>query len=199
MDEMVINILDMIENVGDEAASHYLSSFSCKRKEMERSLNPDIEDFLKNSAVLFARQKVSVSYIVIDMADNSILGYFTIAHKALRVSAAGLSNTTKKKMERYATLDQPTNMYTLSAFLIAQFGKNYAVDEGNRITGSRLMEYAEGVLDDIQHRAGGGVEYLDCEPHAGLIRFYEGEGFRLFGERFSEKDGRKYLQYMRFF
>lgn len=199
MNVAVMNILDMIRDGGERTTTDYLDAFSCKRSDEEKSLNQDIEDFLKNSAIQFAKQKVSVSYVVIDLDDNSILGYFTIAHKALQIPASGLSNTTQKKMERYAVLDRASGTYAVSAFLIAQFGKNYAIDGGNRITGAQLMEHAENVLDDLQHRAGGGVEYLDCEPHAGLIRFYEGEGFRLFGERFSEKDGRRYLQYMRFF
>ena len=195
----IANILDLIEEGGEETAKEFLSAFSCKRKDGEFSLNPEIESFLKNSSLQFAKQKVSITYIVIDVDDNTILGYFTLAHKPLRVPALGLSNTTRKKMERYASLDQTSNTYTVSAFLIAQFGKNYDVDDEKRITGKQLMEYAEDVLDDLQRRVGGGVEYLDCEPHAGLIRFYESEGFRLFGERLSEKDGRKYLQYMRFF
>ena len=199
MNITVINILDLVRRSGEESIIKYLSSFSCQRGAGEESLNPDIEDFIKNDAINFAKQKVSVSHIVIDEDDGAILGYFTFTHKPLRVPASGLSNTTKRKMARYATLDRSSNTYTVSAFLIAQFGKNYGVEQGTRITGNQLMKIAQELLRTIQHNVGGGVEYLDCEPHAGLIRFYEGEGFKLFGERLSEKDGRKYLQYMRFF
>ena len=104
-----------------------------------------------------------------------------------------------KTMSRYAELDTQKNSYLVSGFLIAQFGKNYAVDDGSRISGKELMRLANKELCDLQHRAGGGIEYLDCEADAKLINFYEGEGFRLFGERISEKDGKRYLQYMRFF
>lgn len=100
----------MIEDDGKETTRDYLPAFSCKRGDEQRSLNLDIENFLKNSAI----------------------------------------------------------------FLIAQFGKNCAVDNGNRIAGKQSMKYAEDVLGVLQHRAGGGVEYLDCESHAGLIRFYGG-------------------------
>ena len=47
--------------------------------------------------------------------------------------------------------------------MLAQFGKNYGVDKGKRITGIELMEFAMDVLKDIQHRIGGGVVYLDAE------------------------------------
>lgn len=197
----VWNILDMVEEYGEDSVKEILSVFSCKREKGEEaiSLNPDIEQFIKNNAIQFARQKVSVSYIVGDEDDGAVLGYFTIAHKPVEMPSDGLSKTTKKTMSRYAQLNEVTGTYLVSGFLIAQFGKNYAVDDGTRITGKELMRLANRELSDIQHRAGGGVEYLDCEADAKLINFYEGEGFRLFGERISEKDGKRYLQYMRFF
>lgn len=195
----VWNILDMVEEYGEDSVKEILSVFSCKKDREAGSLNPDIEHFIRDNAIQFARQKISVSYIVGDEDDGSILGYFTIAHKPVEMSSDGLSKTTKKTMSRYAQLNEATGTYLVSGFLIAQFGKNYAVDEGKRITGKELMRLANRELMDIQHRAGGGIEYLDCEADAKLINFYEGEGFRLFGERISEKDGKRYLQYMKFF
>ena len=102
-------------------------------------------------------------------------------------------------MNRYAELDEVRNSYLVSGFLIAQFGKNYAVDDGRRITGRDLMKLTQAELSDARHRIGGGIEYLDCEADAKLIGFYESEGFKLFGERLSVKDNKRYLQYMRFF
>lgn len=195
------NILDIIEAYGEDSVKEILSGFSCRiTQEGETvSLNPDIEYFIKNHAIQFARQKVSVSYIVGDEDDGSILGYYTIAHKPVEMPSAGLSKTTMKTMSRYAQRNEKTGTYLVSGFLIAQFGKNYAVEAGQRISGKELMRFVDRELRELQHRAGGGIVYLDCEPDAKLIRFYEGEGFRLFGERISEKDGKRYLQYMKFF
>jgi hypothetical protein len=104
----------------------------------------------------------------------------------------------KKKLSRHARYDQDTGTFTASAFLLAQFGKNYAIDQGKRISGREMMEYAIDILMDIQHRIGGGVIYLDAEDRVKLRDFYENEAnFKLFGERLSETDGMKYLQYMR--
>ncbi len=88
--------------------------------------------------------------------------------------------------------------YTISAFLLAQFSKNYAVDEGKRISGTDLMNIAMEQLAEAQNLIGGSIVYLDCEADAKLIRFYEGEHFALFGERISESDGKRYLQYLNF-
>ena len=93
--------------------------------------------------------------MVIDEDDGAVLGYFTIAHKPIAMPAAGLSKTTRKTMERYAQLNTETDSYLVSAFLIAQFGKNYAIDNGHRITGKELMELVVNELGDIQHRVGG--------------------------------------------
>jgi len=189
---IIENILDVIESNGEDETLSDLSSFSCP-------LNLEIEDFLRCKAIDFAKRKLSVTYIVTDLSDGQILGYFTLAHKAIDIPEIDLSKTSQKKIQRYARFDPISGTYTLSAFLIAQIGKNYAVDHGNRLTGSSLMNYALDILSDIQHRIGGGVVYLDAENRSALISFYENTvNFKFFGERYSENDKTKYLQFMRF-
>ena len=188
----VKNILEMLEKAGEERLKPFLGTFSSP-------LNPSIENFIKNKAIDFARRKLSITYLVIDLDDGQILGYFALTHKALLISNSQLSNTSRKKLERFARLDKATGDYMASAFLIAQFGKNYGADDGKRITGRQLMDVANDVLLNIQRQIGGGIIYLDCEDIEKLKNFYVGENFQLFGERFSEEDNQKYLQYMRFF
>ena len=102
-------------------------------------------------------------------------------------------------MSRYARVDESKDSYMVSAFLLAQFGKNYGVEEGKRVTGAELMDCVEAVLEDIQFRIGGGVVYLDCEDKKKLIDFYENTaGYRRISERVSELDHIKYLQYFKF-
>lgn len=192
MRTLVTNILDDLENKGEEKVRQYLSLFSCP-------INPAIENFVKNRAIDFSRRKLSVTYLVKDPANGQMLGYFALTHKAVLIPSTNLSKTSRKKLERYARLDRATGEYMASAFLIAQFGKNYAVDEGGRISGSELMNIANDILVNIQRQIGGGIIYLDCEDIENLKRFYEYEKFQTFGERFSEEDDQKYIQYMRFF
>jgi hypothetical protein len=45
----VVNIRDLIDEIGEDGTAHILSSFSCP-------LNPDIEEFLKKSAIEFCKQ-----------------------------------------------------------------------------------------------------------------------------------------------
>ena len=57
-------------------------------------------------------------------------------------------NTSKLELSRYAIWDSESNSYTVSAFLIAQFGKNYAVDEGKGINGNELMDLTFEILEE---------------------------------------------------
>ena len=128
------------------------------------------------------------------------LGYFTLTHKAIEIKNDNISNTTRRKLSSHARLDSDTNSFTVSAFLLAQIGKNYGIDNERRITGDELIGYANDIISDIQHRIGGGVIYLDCEDKQHLKNFYvEKNHYKIFGERFSHSDGIRYLQMVRFF
>ncbi len=126
MSLIIDNILDLIDLFGEEETAQDLNMFS-------NPINPEIEDFLKNKAIDFAKRKMSITYIVSDSDDGSILGYFTLANKALEISAAAISKSLSKKVGRYGILDETEGTYTVHSFLLAQFGKNYAIDDGCRI------------------------------------------------------------------
>ena len=192
MEYEVIQILDLVEVIGENAAQDILSGFSCP-------LNQEIEHFLKNRAIDFARRKMSITHLVFN-ADGRFVAFFTLAHKPIIVSADGLSRTAQRKMEKYAKFDEAIHAFNASAFLIAQFGKNYAVQDGAGISGDVLMDLVYDALTEIQHQIGGGIVFLECEDREKLIQFYESETnrFRRFGERYSEGDGVKYIQLLRF-
>ena len=192
MSYTVINILDIIEDSGEDNIKEALSAFSCP-------LNTEIETFARSKAIDFAKKKLSISYIVFDNLDSQIVGYFTLTHKAIDIKGENLSNTSRRKLSNHARYEDDSDTYSTSAFLLAQFGKNYGVDAGKRITGTLLMEFVMDILKDIQHRIGGGVIYLDAEERPELKEFYENRAnYKLFGERYSDADNIKYLQYMRF-
>ena len=50
---VVWNILDLIDEYGEDSTREVLSAFSCKREIAgeSKSLNPDIEHFIKNHAI----------------------------------------------------------------------------------------------------------------------------------------------------
>ena len=196
----VINIRDLLSGNQEELLRAYIETYSCEMEKegVRKSLNPDIENFLNNNAIQFARMKTGMTYLVIDEEDGALLGYFSLAHKPLEIPADGIPRKIKDKVKRFSALDEENNSYQVSAFLIGQFGKNYAVDNGRRISGNQMMRLAMEQLRLAQNTIGGTIVYLDCEADAGLIRFYEGQKFTLFGERISKNDGKRYLQYLNF-
>lgn len=189
----VINILDMLETVGEDELSSILSDFSCPR-------NPEIEHFIHNNAIEFAKRKMSITHLVFD-GDARLIAYFTLTHKPSSVDGQVLSKTSRKKLEMHARMDESIQAYSVSAYLIAQFGKNYGVDGGHSISGDELMDMAFDVLERVQREIGGGVVFLECEDNPVLLKFYQNDHnrFRLFGERYSEREQVKYLKLLRFF
>lgn len=188
-----VNILDVIGALGEAELKKHLSDFSCP-------INPEIEQFVRNNAIEFAKKKLSVTYLVVNES-GKISAVFTLAHKAVEIGNANLSNSRRKKISRYAILDPEAGSYTISAFLIAQFGKNYAVEEGKGISGNELMDLTFDILEKVQHDIGGGIVFLECEDKEKLLDFYQSEknGFMPFNERYSASDNIKYIQLFHFF
>ena len=189
-----VNILDMIDAIGEDALIGILSDFSCPK-------NREIESFVRNRAIDFARRKISITYFVVDNNSGEIVSIFALTHKALDISGDALSATSKKKLSRFAQFDESSGSYTVSAFLIEQFGKNYANKQPNGWNGVRLMEKTFEILEKVQREIGGGVVYLECEDNEHLLEFYQNQynRFHAFNERFSDVDQTKYIQLLRFF
>lgn len=158
-----VNILDMLNAIGEDAVKNILSDFSCPK-------NFEIESFVKQNALEFAKRKMSITYLVID-EEGQLAAIFALTHKAVQLTNEGLSGSMRKKIERHAKLDEQSNTYMLSAFLIAQFGKNAQYTE--KITGNELMDMTMNILVAVQREIGGGVVYLECEERPQLLTFYE--------------------------
>ena len=182
------------DSVGRENVANVFAEFDCSK-------NADIDGFLKNNAVDFARRQISVSHLVFDSATRACLGYFTLTHKPLSLEADKLSATVRRRIERFAKCRSGNDIrtYTLSAFLIAQIGKNFKIPEPQRIPGKDLLALAVDELRLAQYEIGGQVVFLECEDgNRKLKAFYEKNAFVACGKRTDEVDGITYLQMFRF-
>ena len=176
-----INIRDYLalgndNGAGEPMLNRVLSGFSCPK-------NPDVERFLKKSAVEFAKKNQSVTYLVFSVESKELLGYFTLAIKPLTVRGETVSNTTKRKLLRISEQDEKSDTYTMSAYLIAQLGKNYAGGRNKKITGKELVELAWTVIEDVQYMLGGMVAFLEAENEEKLLSFYRDNRFSQFDTR----------------
>lgn len=187
------NILDLIDAIGEDEVTQILSDFSCPK-------NPEIENFVKKNAINFAKQKISVTHLAFN-DEGELMAVFTLAHKALELNDENMSESNRKRIRRYARLNEISNSYTVSAFLIAQFGKNYTNGREAQSDGNTLMESAMKTLVAVQREVGGGIVYLECEDKPQLLAFYQNShnAFHPFDERYSESEQTKYIQLLRFF
>ena len=160
--------------LGEEELYQILSDFSCGR-------NPDVERFIKEQSVNFTKKNQSVTYLVFDNEDAELVGYFTIAIKPISVSASKFSNTMNRKIARVSELDEESGTYTLSAYLIAQLGKNYTNGANTKISGQQLLQAAIDTITKLQYMAGGMVVFLEADNDQKLMEFYENQnGFKRF-------------------
>ena len=162
--------------LGENRLLQVLSDFSCPK-------NPDVERFLKKSSIEFTKKNQSVTYLVFDVSSMELVGYFTIALKPLTIRGETISNTVKKKLMRVSELDEQSQTYTMSAYLIAQLGKNYTNGADKRITGEELLEAAWSKIEEIQYRAGGVVTFLEANNEHKLLDFYKENRFQKFDTR----------------
>ena len=116
------------------------------------------------------------------------MGYFTIALKPLTVRGETVSNTVKRKLLRISELDEKSDTYTMSAYLIAQLGKNYTDGRDKEITGKELVELAWTVVEEIQYLGGGIVAFLEAENEEKLLSFYRNNRFAQFDTRQTASD-----------
>ena len=125
-DVTVFNIREYLsakddKELEEETLQGLLSEFSCNR-------NMDAERFLKERSIEFTKRNQSVTYLVFTNDDAALVGYFTIAIKPISVNIDSFSNTMNRKIARVSELDEANGIYTLSAYLIAQLGKNFSAN-----------------------------------------------------------------------
>ena len=181
----VINIRRYLNSdnpkLGESRLLQVLSGFSCLR-------NPDVERFLKKSSVEFTKKNQSVTYLVFDISSMVLVGYFTLALKPLTVRGETVSNTVKKKLLRVSEWDEKSDTYTMSAYLIAQLGKNFTNGADQKITGEELLALAWNKIKEIQYLGGGVVTFLEAENEEKLLLFYRDNRFSQFDTRQTASD-----------
>ncbi len=178
-DVTVFNIREYLSgedntDLGEEELRKLLSEFSCGK-------NPDVERFLKQQSIEFTKKQQSVTYLVFSNADTELVGYFTLAIKPITVKAENFSNTMRRKIARVGELDEVNDTYTLSAYLIAQLGKNFTDGANKKVTGEQLLQAAVDTIKELQYMVGGMVIFLEAENEEKLLKFYEEKnGFKRF-------------------
>lgn len=195
------NLIQMMEALGAEAVQELLASFSCPG-------NADVEDFLHNKAIEFARQKIAAVHLVFTSYQGKpvLVGYYALANKVFIIrNTSRLSAKLRGRLKRFARFNNELRQYELSIPLIGQLGKNYANGYDKLIAGDDLLQFAFEKIRIMQMCVGGKFAYLECAEIPSLVRFYERNGFVALDVRKLDKaeiglDGHEaYLQMIKYF
>lgn len=70
------------------------------------------------------------------------------------IKERALSKSLEKRMKKFAIHNRETKTYSITAPLIGQFGKNYAICNGKLITGDELLKIACDTIAKVHLLAG---------------------------------------------
>lgn len=183
------NLRDLLAELGEERTSEILSAFECP-------LNPDVQSFLREKAILFSRHGYASTYLVFASYQGNVvlIGYYALAMKAVVIKGSLLSSQWRGRLRRFAFYDSGLKQFTLSLPLIGQLGKNYARHYDRLISGDDLLGIACETVREIQLMSSGKMVYLECEDVLPLTSFYERNGFFRFANRNLDGDERDLSQ-----
>jgi len=195
----IVNLKTMIEEIGERQTKGALSDFSC-------GLNRDVEYFLREKSIEFAKQHISQTHLVMAPVESELViaGYFALANKSIQINEKSVSNSLFKRILKFGKYEPEQQLCSVSAPLIGQLGKNYKYSQHNLITGNELLKLACEKLRIVQEIIGGKIIYLECEDKQKLKDFYESNGFIIFGKRFYDtgeehnQAGEHYLQLLKY-
>ena len=123
----------------------------------------------------------------------SFVGLFYIGFEPFSIEKEKLSKTKCRLIERFADVDK--ERYTAAVYLIAQIGKNFAVEDGERISGDELLRLAFEKLYVAREIVGGKLVLVERDMKSPeLVKFYTRWNFQSWNERHDCKDGVDYDQ-----
>jgi len=164
----------LIEMTSEAFASEVISNFACEK-------DSDIENFIKNKAILFDSKGKSKTHLLLDeealaAGRIEIAAYFSLAIQSLKIPEE-TSATQIRRLDGLYSRKGGEPITEIPAFLIGQLAKNdtYAT----AIPGSLALEYALSSISAAEEIVGGRVVYIECRDIQKIISFYENNGFKI--------------------
>lgn len=155
----------------EEKAQELISIFNCEK-------DIDIENFLKEKAILFEKLGKSRTYFIFneDEKEFKILAYFTLALQVLKLPEEFLSGRRTKALDGFSSKIKGAKITEFPTILIGQVGKNDLYKE--LISGLEVMEYCLWTIFEGQAVLGGRIIMLECKDIPYIIDLYERFGFQ---------------------
>ena len=135
-----------------------------------------------------------MTYLVCHKERKDLLGYFTLTAKAYSVKGTALNSENRRLVGRFAEVDG-NGFFNAAVYLIAQIGKNYAIPQSRRISGSDLLSLAIEKFANVKQAIGGKLVMVEREiDRPKLLDFYKANGFKSWTTRCNASDGIVYDQ-----
>ena len=173
---VAVSLADLHAEMGEERLSRLLAGFSCA------GLNDEVENYLKETALRHTLKDTSVTHLVLSADMKTCLAYYTLAIKPFSISAARITARQKKEMHDVAKLrvEASNKEYSIAAYLIAQIGRNFAIENGG-VTGDEILDLAFEQIRGIKRQVGGKVVFVEYEKNKPkLLDFYKRNLFEEF-------------------
>ncbi len=179
-----INLNELVNQLEESDIKEILSSFVCDK-------NKEVEQFIKEKAIVFSAQGIAKTHLVYWSSSDEkwggkskeLVGYYSIAPKTITIKKETMSKSKWKKICKHGDCLSVPGVCNLPALLIGQLAKNYHNGNDTLISGSDLLQLAIEKIKKVQAEVGGRIVYLECEDAPGLIKFYNDNGFTVFGKR----------------
>lgn len=182
MDYIELNLLEMLDTYGEDKLQAVLSRFMCPQ-------NTDVENFIQSKAIVFARQRLAMTYLVYSTGElPELIGYFTLANKFVSINGNALSKTLQRRISKFSQYDEELDRFLVSMPLIAQLGKNFNPSLSASISGQELLTIACHKVQEAQFIIGGKAVYIECASNPKLFDFYSASQFVQFGQRERDTD-----------
>jgi len=164
---LLIALEKFLEMASEEKVSEVISVFKCKK-------DPDIENFIKDKAIIYERKAKSRTYLIFDeeailAGEFRLLAYFAIAMQTLKIPE-GTSPSQIRRLDGLYSRKGDGLITEIPAFLIGQLGKNYSY--AGEIAGDEIIDYALSVILRAQEIIGGRIVYIECQDKLELKEFY---------------------------
>lgn len=172
---MLIVLEKFLEMASEEKVSEVISVFKCEK-------DPDIENFIKDKAIIYERKAKSRTYLIFDeeailAGKFRLLAYFAIAMQTLKIPE-GTSPSQIRRLDGLYTRKGDGLITEIPAFLIGQLGKNDLYT--GEIAGDEIIDYALSVILRAQEIIGGRIVFIECQDKLELKEFYSSNGFKVF-------------------
>jgi hypothetical protein len=141
--------------------------FSCAK-------DPDVEVFLKTTAIYYERKGLSRTYLYItqDSGDPVIAAYFSLA-----ITSTSFEGITKSRKEKVLGFKPGRNTKDhFGGILVGQLARADGFEPSD-ISGKDILHDAEAIIERGRYYLGGKILYIDCKKP--LMEFYKENGYEL--------------------